>query len=180
MAKIKVGDKFPDFRFSTPFRTDLKLSGAAEGKRIILVFLRYYGCTLCQYDMAQYARNYDRIVQAGGKLLVVLQSDPEQLRQELGSETAFPFEIVCDPDRALYRQFEIQPASEKLKMIGPKTIGKITRAQAAGFKHGRYEGEELQLPAAFILNSDLSVAYAQYAKTIDDVPDADQLSALLK
>jgi peroxiredoxin len=180
MPKINIGDHFPDFSFSTPFRSNVWLSEAAAGNKIILVFLRYYGCPLCQYDMVQYAEHNDRIVQAGGRLFVVLQSDPEQLRQELGSESAFPFEIVCDPSGALYRQFEILPADGKLKLLGPKTLGKIARVQAAGYKHGRSEGEELQLPAAFVLDKDLSVTYVHYAKTIDDIPDADQLPALLK
>ena len=51
---------------------------------------------------------------------------------------------------------------------------------AAGFSHGRYEGEELQLPAAFILQPDLTVTYAHYAKVIDDVLDAVQIADMMK
>lgn len=180
MAKINVGNSFPDFLFSTPYRKNIKLSEAVTGDKTALVFLRYYGCPVCQYDMVQYAEHYDKIKAAGGKLLVVLQSDPELLRQELRSETVFPFEIICDPSESLYREFEILPAAGKLKMTGPKTMFKIAQVQAAGYKHGRSEGEELQLPAAFVLNPDLSVTYAHYAQSVDDIPGTDQLLALLK
>ena len=181
MVKIMEGDQFPDFQFSTPYRKDVKLSAelSPEGKTI-LVFLRYYGCPVCQYDMVQYAREYDTIKAAGGKMLVVLQSDSDRLRQELGDETVFPFEIICDPDESLYHEFGILPAAGKLKMIGPKTMIKIAKVQAEGFKHGISEGEELQLPAAFILNPDMTVSYAHYAKWLDDMPGAAELTALLK
>jgi peroxiredoxin len=181
MVKITEGDRFPDFQFSTPYRKDVKLSDEmVPGGKTILVFLRYYGCPVCQYDMVQYARQYDQIRAAGGKMLVVLQSDPDRLRQELGDETIFPFEIICDPEESLYHEFGILPAPGKLKMIGPKTMIKIAKVQAEGFKHGISEGEELQLPAAFILNPDMTVSYAHYAKWLDDMPGAAELTELLK
>jgi peroxiredoxin len=180
MAKISVGDRFPDFEFSTPFRANVMLGDAVAGGMTALVFLRYYGCPVCQYDMHRYAEKYDRITSAGGKLFVVLQSDTEGLRKQLGDASPFPFEIICDPTGALYRRFEILPAKDKLKMLGPKTMIKIAKVQAAGFAHGKSEGEELQLPAAFALGPDLSVTYAHYAKTIDDIPDAEELHTLLQ
>ncbi|WP_077609707.1 peroxiredoxin-like family protein [Clostridium sp. Marseille-P2415] len=180
MAKIYVNDRMPDFTFSTPFRKDVRMSEAADGKKVALVFLRYYGCTLCQYDLAQYVRNYEKIQASGGKLLVVLQSDPDLLKEELGSEDALPFEIICDPEEELYREFEILPAASEKDIAGPATMLKVEKAMAAGFSHGRYEGEELQLPASFVLLPDLTVTFAHYAKVLDDIPDADQLAKLLK
>ena len=62
MAKIEAGCKLADFSFNTPFESDVKLSEKAKGaKKTILLFLRYYGCTLCQLDIREYANAYDRI-----------------------------------------------------------------------------------------------------------------------
>lgn len=181
MAKLMVGSKMPDFTFSTPFRENVQLRKAIEGiNRTALVFLRYYGCPMCQYDIAQYAAGIEKIKAAGGNLLVVLQSSPDLLRQELGREDALPFEIVCDPQETLYHNFEILPAASQEGMVGPGTMLKIAKVKKAGYAHGRSEGEELQLPAAFVMRPDLTVTYAHYAKTIDDIPDADQLADLLK
>ena len=180
MGKINVNDKMRDFIFDTPFRKDVRLSEAAEGKKLALVFLRYYGCTLCQYDLSQYAKNYEKIREAGGELLVVLQSDPDLLKEDMGKEDMFPFEIVCDPKEELYREFEILPAASEKEMVGQNTMEKVGKVMAAGFAHGRYEGEELQLPAAFILQPDLTVTYAHYAKVLDDVLDADQIVEMMK
>ena len=46
-------------------------------------------------------------------------------------------------------------------------------------EHGEYEGNEDQLPAAFVIESDLTVSYAYYAKTAGDIPDVDEFAALL-
>ena len=180
MAKLYVNDKMPDFSFTTPFRKDVRLSEVTKGRKLALVFLRYYGCTLCQFDLAQYAKNYDKIKATGGELLVVLQSDPDLLREELGGTEVFPFEIICDPEEKLYREFEILPATCQEEMVGPTTMAKIEKAMSGGFSHGRYEGEELQLPASFVLQPDLTITFAQYAKAVDDIPDADQLVELLQ
>ncbi len=80
----------------------------------------------------------------------------------------------------LYREFEILPAASKKDLAGLKTMVKVGKAMAAGFSHGRYEGDELQLPAAFILSPDLTVTYAHYAKVIDDVLDAEQIVEMMK
>lgn len=179
MPKIEVGQKMQDFTFDTPFRSGVKLSEAVDGKITAIVFLRYYGCTLCQYDIHKYAKEYGAIEASGGKLLIALQSDPEKMAEDLGSKDKMPFTFICDPLQKLYGKFSIEAAESKLKMAGPCTLAKIAKAKAAGYQHGRYEGEELQLPAVFVVTPDLKVTYVHYGKTVDDVPDTKALAALL-
>ena len=180
MERLQVGDTMPDFSFDSPFSRGNTLAQAMGGGKTAIVFLRYYGCTLCRLDLAQYKAGYAALQQAGGQLLVVLQSDADLLRQELEGNNSYPFDIVCDPKGALYRQFDILPAESKAKMAGPGTLAKIAKATAAGHRHGRYEGDELQLPAAFVLGADRRVLFAHYAKTVDDVPTARQLADQLR
>ena len=171
----------PDFTFATPFETNRTMAETAKkvnGKTAV-VFLRYFGCTFCQYDMQQFATEYDKIKATGGQLLVVLQSDPKGLANELTMDT-FPFEIICDPEQTLYRNFEITPAKSKMGMADPATMAKAARVALAGFQHGKYEGEELQLPASFVVTPDLTITYAHYSKAAGDVPTPAELVQLLK
>lgn len=108
-------------------------------------------------------------------MFIVLQSDPKRLAEELGSEEAFPFTIICDPEQKLYREFEMKPAKSKMSLAGPSTMIKLAKVTASGLKHGEYEGEEMQLPAAFILDAKGMITYAHYAKTLDDIPDTDAI-----
>lgn len=180
MAKLKTGQIMPDFEFETPFSAGHKLSEAAAGaKKTALVFLRYWGCTLCQYDIHLLAQSYDAIRAGGGQLFVVLQSDPARLAGELKTADALPFEIICDPDQKLYRAFGIEAAPSMAKMADLKMLGKAMKATKLGFRHGEYEGEEKQLPAAFVVDSGCKILYAHYAKSISDMPDAAELEKLL-
>lgn len=180
MSKLMTGQVMPDFSFDTPFERDRTLAQTATrvtGKTAIL-FLRYYGCTLCQYDIHQYAQSYGELTKNGGQLLVVLQSNPTALAKQITPES-LPFEIICDPGQVLYHKFDIAPAPSQAKMVGPKTVLKLAKVTAAGFKHGDYEGDELQLPATFVVDRDLKLEYVRYGKTVDDVPSPKELAPLL-
>ena len=94
MAKIEAGCKLADFSFNTPFESDVKLSEKAKGaKKTVLLFLRYYGCTLCQLDIREYANAYDRFKEKDAQLLVVLQSPASTINAQLTKED-LPFDII--------------------------------------------------------------------------------------
>lgn len=175
MARFTTGMHAPDFSYATPFQTGLTFrETAGKARKTGLVFLRYYGCVLCQYDMHQFAASYERFTAGGGQLLVVLQSAPEHLAEQLRKDS-YPFDIICDPQQVLYRMFDIRPAGSRRKLGGESTLKKRAAAIEAGFLHGDYEGEELQLPAAFVVTPDLEITYAHYGTSADDVPTPGEL-----
>lgn len=177
---LAAGDVLDDFSFMTPFRSDVSISEtAAKAGKTAIVFLRYFGCTLCQYDIHKYKEGYDAIRKAGGQLLVVLQSAPEVIREDI-NEGDLPFDIVCDPHAELYIAYNVLPAASFAGLTGPGTMDKINAAVSAGFTHGKYEGSELQLPAAFIIDKDLKVTYAHYGTSASDIPSAAELAELMK
>ncbi len=179
MAKLNVGEKMPDFSSVTVFDAEAKaLSKRVGDGKTAIVFLRYYGCTLCQYDIHLYSENYKDIVGSHGKLFVVLQSKSETIKKTV-SENDLPFEIICDPDEKLYKEFEINPAKSMQELGGPEVVAKVAKAKAL-FSHGEYEGEELQLPAAFVVEPDLTITYARYGKNGADVPTPEELKELLQ
>lgn len=180
MAKLEIGQIMPDFDYVTPFTAGHTLAEtAAKAPKTALIFLRYWGCPLCQYDIYLLAQAYDEITAAGGQLFVVLQSDPKGLADQLGAPDKLPFAIICDPDQKLYKDFCIAPAASMAKMADLKMVGRIIKATKLGFKHGAYEGDEQQLPAAFVVDGDRKILYAHYAKSVSDMPDAAELAKLL-
>lgn len=181
MAKLTVGGKLPEFTYDTPFSAGASITETVRRVRgkTALVFLRYYGCTLCQYDIHQFQTQYGKIAATGGQLLVVLQSAPKNLAEQLGSREALPFDIICDPREELYKRFEILPAEKMEDALKPGTMAKIDIVKASGLQHGEYEGNEQQLPAAFVVTPDLTLTYAHYAQELGDVPTPDELARLL-
>ena len=178
--KLSPGMKIQDIIYNTPFCSNQSLADRSAEHKTLLLFLRYYGCTLCQYDMLLLKEQYDKIRATGGEVKVVLQSDPTLLAEELGSPEVYPFEIICDPDGVLYQLFEVNPAASMAELGGGNVLEKIKAAKERGLTHGRYEGIEEQLPAAFVVDGNLSVTYAHYGKNGSDIPDVSQMAELLK
>ena len=63
---------------------------------------------------------------------------------------------------------------------GGKVMEKIAKAKEMGLSHGRYEGVEEQLPAAFVVDDTLTVTYAHYGENGADIPSVDEMAELLK
>ena len=176
MAKFQVGEKLDDFSYDTPFEPGLRLKETAErvSGRTAILFLRYYGCTLCQLDIHRLMAGYERIRETGGQALVVLQSRPQTIALQV-KPGELPFDIICDPEGQLYGKYGIMAAASMEEMLDERTMEKVAQARAEGFSHGEYEGEELQLPAVVVLQRDLTVTYAHYGTSAGDVPDVEEL-----
>lgn len=174
-GRLAAGDRMPGFTFDTPYAQGLSLADAVDEGGAVLALLRYAGCPLCQMDIVAFRNDIAHIGDKGAKLLVVLQSTPESVREQLG-EMGLPFTVICDPEGSLYEQLCVRAAPNKLALAGGiSTIKRLQQAKKAGIEHGAYEGEELQLPAVFIVDRDLNVRYAHYAKNVSDMPTVQQL-----
>jgi peroxiredoxin len=178
MAKININDYFPNFQVDTIYERNKKLSDVVGSQKTAIMFLRYAGCTLCRFDMMSFKDEYQKISDTDTQLVVVLQSDPDKLSKNI-SKGFYPYIVICDPSQIMYQQLEIKPANVQEEMVGPGTMDKIKLVEASGFTHGDYEGEEMQLPALFIMDSSLKVIHAHYASYVTDLPNVDELVELL-
>lgn len=178
--RLNKGEILPDIIVDTPFQKEVSLKQLAAGKHTMLLFLRYYGCSLCQLDMRELKENYDKIEASGGQAVVVLQSDPDKLAQQLGGPEAFPYQIVCDPQLTLYQRFAIFPAVSQMDLYGPRLMEKMAEVQRKGIEHGAYEGDEMQIPAAFAVNSSMELLYVHYGQGLGDTPNAEEIAEILK
>lgn len=166
--KIQTDMQMPDFEILAADGKKMMLSSVyKKNEHTLLLFLRYYGCTLCQLDLKTYKEVYDAFSARKTEIIIVLQSKPATIS---ASGAAFPFIIACDPEQKQFKEFEIVPAKNMLGMLSLKLLPKIKRAKAAGLEHGAYEGEEKQLPAAFLMDHTGRVIYQRYAKNLTDLP----------
>ena len=64
MTKLHTGDVMRDFTFRTPFETGRTLGETVRRVpgRTALVFLRYLGCTSCQFEIRQYALAIKKLI----------------------------------------------------------------------------------------------------------------------
>jgi len=167
-SKLSVGNKAHDFRFETPWGDGQSFFEAAEGKPAVLVFLRYLGCPICQNDMANLKREIGLIKGKGAKLFVVLQSSPDTV-SSVTEKQDWPFTIISDPKGELFRLYGVEPGGI-IKYLHPAGLISAIRATMQGYRHGKFEGHETQLPAVFIVGRDSTVKFAHYGRHLSDIP----------
>ena len=174
-AKLKVGDKAPDFLFKTPWEGERNFYEAMGAKPAVLVFLRYLGCPICQIDMANLKREINLIEQKGAVLFVIIQSSPETVASATKKED-WPFTIICDPKGDLFKLYHVEPGSI-LRYMHPAGLIMAIKATLQGYKHGKFEGKETQLPAVFIVAPDKTIKFTHYGEHLSDVPSTATMAA---
>jgi peroxiredoxin len=166
--RLKVGDKAPDFKFETPWEGGKGFYGEAGEKPAVLVFLRYLGCPICQVDMANLRREIGLIEKKGAVLFVILQSSPETVASATKKED-WPFTIICDPRGSLFQLYHVEPGGI-LKYMHPAGLIAAVKATLQGYRHGKFEGHETQLPGVFIVAPGKTIRYAHYGANLSDIP----------
>lgn len=184
---ISVGDDLSDFVYSSPNGTDLKLKDTAK-KNTLIVFSRYFDCQICQIMLKLYKAAYPAFKAAGCDIKFVMQTDAATLSKH---QSKYPFELVADPDAKLYDRYNIFEAHDIIEMVAgdklfEKLVGKDIKkllnlsiidsfAAAADTSVKETTVRENQLPAFFMVNSQMKVTYAHYSKTISDFPKINEL-----
>jgi len=174
-SKLVMGNKAPDFKFKTPWDDEVKFYDAAGNNPAVLIFLRYYGCPVCQMEMAKIKQEIDLVRKKGKRVFIALQSAPETLASLIKRDD-FPFTIICDPQGKVFQLYGVE-AGGIIKYLHPTGLLAAIKAISRGFKHGKYEGKETQLPAAFALNAQKIIRYFHYGENISDIPPLAEMLA---
>jgi peroxiredoxin len=167
-SKLTIAKKAPDFRFKTPWDDEVKFYDAVGNNPAVLIFLRYYGCPVCQMEMAKIKQESELVSKKGGRVFVVLQSAPETLAS-LTNKEDWPFTIISDPQGKVFQLYDVE-AGGIIKYLHPAGLIAAIKATFRGFLHGKFEGKETQLPAAFAMKADKIIKYAHYGENIGDMP----------
>lgn len=174
MPKLFTNVQSPDFRYDTPWENGLAFHEAMNNKPAALIFLRYLGCPICQYDLASFRQGIDLFQKKGANLFFVLQSKP-QIVAQWTEKKDWPFTIICDPEGIIFRQYSVE-AGGIIRYLHPAGFLAAIRAMMKGYKHGKFEGRETQLPAAFIVGENKIIKFAHYGKNISDIPPPAKLA----
>ena len=170
--RVRPGRLAPDFTAAArDGRTVSAHELFREQRRTLLCFLRYAGCTVCQYDMGEIARLYGELQEKGITPVVVIQSSRENA-DRLGN---LPYTVLFYPEVDLYRLYSVSPAVTLKTLLTPKAMERVEAAAGLGIRHGAYEGEEKQLPALFVVDEDGVAQYASYPQDINIAPALEEI-----
>jgi peroxiredoxin len=104
--RLQSGDKAHDFYFQTAWAPRQQFYETIGNNPLILVFLRYQGCPVCQMEMAELKREIGLFTQKKIKVFVFLQSSTETVASAT-NEADWPFLIVCDPQGDVFQMYPV-------------------------------------------------------------------------
>jgi peroxiredoxin len=139
-------------------------------KRVIVVFLRHFGCTFCRETLSDLGTLFQKHSPENITLILVHMADnleAETYLRRYHLENAYR---ISDPERTLYKLFDLPEASFK-SVFNVRTLGRFINA-AFIRRHffGPVVGDLLQMPGVILLENKSIVASHHY-NTVSDRPN---------
>lgn len=151
------------------------LGELSETRPLLLVFLRHMGCTFCREALADLKLRRAEIESAGASIAVVHMSEPAVARATLHTYGLGDVPAASDPERRLYRAFELRRGS-LFQLFGPRVwLRGFIAGILAGHGVGRLQGDGFQMPGAFLVHKRRIIRAYRHA-TAADRPDYCELA----
>jgi peroxiredoxin len=128
--------------------------------------------------VAQLRRNKKSIEKAGAQVVLVGMGTPSE-SAKFAAKFNVPFPIVADPEKKLYRKFELKQMST-LGFFSPSVALKGVAAIVGGDGIGMPQGDVRQLPGVFIINTAGQIVFSHFSGNPADHPDAKTILAALE
>ena len=144
-----------------------------QGRTTHLQFRRFAGCPICNLHLQSFVQRIAEIERAGVREVVVFHSSDHQLLPYQGN---FPFQVIGDPTKALYRKFGV--GSSLTSVLNPASWGASIKGMFAKDKPNigfPPKGGPLGLPADFLITPDGRLIAAHYGKHADDQWTVDEV-----
>ncbi len=157
-------------------------------KKTLIVFARYYECSITQKLLMLLKTAYPAIAAMGCDIKVVVQSDERTVAIARGK---YPFELISDKDASLYDRYNIFEADSAINLIaGDKMfetmVGKDIKKLLSTDIFEKYvlspdpDRRNFQLCAFVAVDKNKKILYSHYCRTIADFPDIIKLAKSLK
>lgn len=153
------------------------LSDLSKRNRMLIVFLRHFGCTFSRETMTDLAR-FLPLLDARGIRPVLVHTAPTDVAEEV-------FEVydlqgvphISDPERKLYRVFGLGRV-RRSQLLSLKNIRRsFVVGVLKGHWIGRITGDPYQLPGVFVYQDNRILNRFVY-RNICDRPDMEKLLSL--
>lgn len=142
----------------------------AEDRKLIVVFLRHFGCTFCRETMAEISEQRAEIEARGFEIVLVHMVASDVAEQIMEVYDLGGIRHVSDPHQLLYRRFG----------LGKVTFGALFgvrnwyRAFVAGLVKGHLigkpAGDPFQMPGVFVFHKGKILSKFDY-KYVSDLPN---------
>lgn len=174
MSHLIKGNLASNFEYLCAFdKTSKSYFEECQNKKSVIYFLRYVGCLVCQLDIKRINDSIASFRNKNVEIFVVIQSSIESI-EAYNSVQKINFRFVSDSSSQIYKRYLVTKGNI-FQFLHPNSIPKVFKSLKSGFRHGKFEGEETQLPAVFIVNENHIINYSYYGSYISDLPTIDEI-----
>lgn len=154
-SHLEVGDQAPPFVVTDALGETAQLSDYKDSP-VLLVFLRYSGCPLCNLTIHRLTMEYPMLLKSGCKVIAFVQSTAEDIKTNIyGRHKNVPqFPIIPDPDRKFYDMYGVQNSAKILTKVITDVPYWMKSIFELGFKQTKIDGDLLLVPATFLIGPD--------------------------
>ncbi len=141
-------------------------------QKIVLVFLRHFGCTFCREHVAQLRVHHSL------NIAFVGMGSPEQTT-EFKRKSRSPHVFICDPEKRVYKAFGLE-RGEARQMFNPKVFSRGFGATLRGHLVGAPVGDPWQMPGVFLIEPTGEISWEYRSVDASDNPDAGKILTQLE
>jgi len=148
---------------------DNDLYSLSNEHKVLLVFLRHFGCTFCREALTDLVECNPKLKSLGIKLVLVHMAETEVADEYINNYNLSGTEHISDPDLSLYEYFGVFQGSF-WQLYGLKTWVRGFQLSHMGLATGDELGNVKQMPGVFLVHQD-KIIRSFVHKSAADRPD---------
>lgn len=150
--KLHAGDDAPQFKLVDVMGQNIDLSKYAD-TFVLVVFLRYSGCPLCNLTLHRLTLEYPMLKQNGCEVIAFVQSSADNIKRNIyDRQHTPPYPIIADPARRMYDNYGVYTSTKAAVKSIVDIPYWLKSAFSLGYPQTEVDGEMLLVPATFLVN----------------------------
>ena len=139
------------------------LQELAEKGKVLLIFLRHFGCTFCRETMCDIERNRTAIESEGIKIVLVHMTATHLADRYLDIYNLGSVSHISDPEKELYASYGLKKGSFAELFGFRSAIRTFFVAIFKGHLPGSPVGDPKQMPGIFLLKNNKIISQVNYS-----------------
>ncbi len=132
------------------------LAKLAEVQPVVLIFLRFFGCSFCREAISDIAKQRKKLEASGLRIVFVhMAPDPETAEKFFKKYRLFPIDHIADPEKVLYQAFGLTRSkpTQLLSLMNWIRGFQAVVLEGHGANNPTTElGDGFQMPGVFVLH----------------------------
>jgi peroxiredoxin Q/BCP len=165
-GRIKPGVRAPSFAVLDARGKEVT-PGDFAGGHLWLIFSRFAACPFCSVRLHRISKEYERLVEAGVKALVLFPSPRDRVSVFIERYKP-PFIAAADPEEKVFHLYGVEK-SWAGEIRSAFQFNKVALALGAARQNPlAIDGSLHQMPADFLIGPDSTVEMVRYGSELDD------------